>query len=56
MLGENRTGIVIQPWPMIAPVVILGLLTIGINLVIDGYGRRRGVSTWIEEERAARGV
>jgi ABC-type dipeptide/oligopeptide/nickel transport system permease subunit len=55
MLGENRTGIIIQPWPMIAPVVILGLLTIGINLWIDGYGRRRGVATWIEEERTVRG-
>jgi ABC-type dipeptide/oligopeptide/nickel transport system permease subunit len=55
MLGENRTGIVIQPWPMVAPVVILAVLTIGINLFIDGYGNRRGLSAWIAEERAVRG-
>jgi peptide/nickel transport system permease protein len=52
MLGENRIGITVQPWPMIAPVVVLGLLTIGINLAIDGYGRRSGIPV---EESAVRG-
>ena len=38
MIAENRGGITVQPWAVVAPVVAIGLLTIGINLVIDGYG------------------
>ena len=29
----------IQPWPVLVPVIAISLLTIGINLVIDGYRR-----------------
>lgn len=36
MVSENRGGITIQPWAVVAPIVALGLLTVGINLVIDG--------------------
>ena len=43
MVGENRLALMVQPWPVVAPVVAISLLTIGINLVIDGYrGRTRG--------------
>jgi peptide/nickel transport system permease protein len=38
MIAENRGGITIQPWAVVAPVLAIGLLTIGINLIIDGYG------------------
>jgi peptide/nickel transport system permease protein len=36
MISENRAGIVIQPWPIVVPSVVLALLTIGINLMLDG--------------------
>ena len=42
MVGENRIGLTVQPWPVIFPVIALGLLTAGINLAIDGYGRSIG--------------
>ena len=40
MIGENRIGLTVQPWPVVVPVVGDRLLTIGINLIIDGVGRR----------------
>lgn len=53
MVGENRVGLTLQPWPVVMPVLALALLTIGINLVIDGYGRPRRFS-YEEEEQIAR--
>ena len=49
MVGENRVGLTIQPWGVLMPVIALGLITIGINLVIDGYGRSLGRSSGQEE-------
>jgi peptide/nickel transport system permease protein len=44
MVSENRAGLTIQPWTIAGSIVAIGLLTIGINLVIDGYnGSARGV-------------
>jgi peptide/nickel transport system permease protein len=53
MVGENRLGLTLQPWPVLAPVIALGVLTIGINLAIDGYSRRVGHSLE-REQRIAR--
>jgi peptide/nickel transport system permease protein len=39
MINENRAGIVIQPWPVFVPVILIGILTIGTNLIADGLGR-----------------
>jgi peptide/nickel transport system permease protein len=39
MINENRVGIVIQPWPVFVPVLLIGILTIGTNLIADGLGR-----------------
>jgi peptide/nickel transport system permease protein len=39
MINENRGGLTIQPWAVVAPVIALALLTIGTNLVADGLGR-----------------
>ena len=39
MINENRIGIVIQPWPVFMPVLLIGILTIGTNLIADGLGR-----------------
>jgi peptide/nickel transport system permease protein len=52
MVGENRVGLTIQPWGVLMPVIALGLLTIGINLAIDGYGRSLGRS-YEQEEKIA---
>ena len=52
MVGENRVGLTIQPWGVLGPVIALGLVTIGINLVIDGYGRSLGRS-YEQEEKIA---
>jgi peptide/nickel transport system permease protein len=50
MINENRIGLTIQPWPVLLPVVAIGLLTIGTNLITDGISRAaiglgRGVAT-----------
>jgi peptide/nickel transport system permease protein len=41
IISENLTGFSIQPYCMLAPLVAIALLTVGINLVIDGW---RGAS------------
>lgn len=35
MINENRIGIATNPWPVVIPVVLIAVLTIGINLFID---------------------
>ena len=42
MIGENRIGLTVQPWPVVVPAAAIAALTIGINLIIDGVGRRTG--------------
>jgi peptide/nickel transport system permease protein len=39
MINENRAGLTVQPWPVVLPVVAIGLLTIGMNLISDGLAR-----------------
>ena len=39
MINENRIGILVQPWPVVVPVLLIGVLTIGTNLIADGLGR-----------------
>jgi len=39
MINENKNGLVIQPWPVVLPVVAIGLLTIGTSLIGDGLAR-----------------
>lgn len=39
MINENRIGIASQPWAVLAPVILIALLTIGANLVTDGLAR-----------------
>jgi peptide/nickel transport system permease protein len=39
MINENRIGITIQPWAVLAPIALIALLTIGTNLMADGLGR-----------------
>lgn len=46
MTSENRLALLVQPWGVIAPVLLIALLTIGTNLIADGFGARaaRGTS------------
>jgi peptide/nickel transport system permease protein len=44
MIGENRIALTVQPWPVVVPAAAIAALTIGINLVIDGTGRRTRLS------------
>jgi peptide/nickel transport system permease protein len=39
MIGENRLSITVQPWAVLLPVMAIGLLTVGTNLITDGIAR-----------------
>jgi peptide/nickel transport system permease protein len=42
MINENRIGMAANPWPVLAPVFLIVLLTIGVNLLTDAFARRGG--------------
>jgi len=44
MISENRTYISLNPWAVLAPAAMIGLLTIGINLTGDAIARSLGRS------------
>jgi peptide/nickel transport system permease protein len=39
MINENRLSLTVQPWAVLLPVIAIGLLTVGTNLVTDGLSR-----------------
>jgi peptide/nickel transport system permease protein len=39
MINENRVGMLTQPWGVVVPVILIAILTIGVNLVTDGVAR-----------------
>jgi len=39
MINENRIGMATNPWPVVVPVLLIALLTIGTNLLADAIGR-----------------
>jgi peptide/nickel transport system permease protein len=39
MINENRLSITVQPWSVLLPVLAIGLLTVGTNLITDGIAR-----------------
>jgi len=39
MINENRTGLTLQPWAVIIPIVTIALLTIATNLIAEGLSR-----------------
>jgi peptide/nickel transport system permease protein len=51
MINENKNGLTIQPWPVLLPVIAIGLLTIGTSLIGDGFARAQ---SGIERGRGAR--
>lgn len=42
MINENRLALLIQPWGVLAPVIIIGIFTIGTNLMADGIAQIAG--------------
>ena len=39
MIQENRLAVSVQPWGVLLPVIAIALLTIGTNLLTDGFAR-----------------
>jgi peptide/nickel transport system permease protein len=39
MLNENRNGLTIQPWAIVAPALMITILTVGTNLMAEGFAR-----------------
>jgi peptide/nickel transport system permease protein len=39
MINDNRLSITVQPWSVALPVLAIGLLTVGTNLITDGIAR-----------------
>jgi peptide/nickel transport system permease protein len=39
MINENRVGMLAQPWGVVVPVILIAVLTVGVNLVTDGVAR-----------------
>jgi peptide/nickel transport system permease protein len=44
MISENRGGLTIQPWAVVAPALLIAALTIGCNLIGDAIAGELGVS------------
>ena len=44
MISENRTGLTVNPWAVVAPALVIGALTVSVNLVADSIARSRGIS------------
>jgi peptide/nickel transport system permease protein len=44
MITQNREVIATNPWGVVAPALMLGILTVGINLTADAYARTLGRS------------
>ncbi len=39
MVNENRIGIQQNPWPVVAPIVMIAILTVGVNMFSDAVAR-----------------
>lgn len=39
MINENRLAVSVQPWGVLLPILAIALLTIGTNLLTDGFAR-----------------
>jgi peptide/nickel transport system permease protein len=50
MINENRIGLVVQPWAVLLPVVAIGLIAVGMNLISDGIAQASaGLDREVEE-------
>jgi peptide/nickel transport system permease protein len=44
MISENRIAISLQPWAVFVPAILIGVVTVSINLIADGIARSLGTS------------
>jgi peptide/nickel transport system permease protein len=51
MISENRYGITVNPWSVVAPALMIGALTVSINVVADAIAGRLGKSVETEALR-----
>jgi ABC-type dipeptide/oligopeptide/nickel transport system permease subunit len=47
MISENRSGLSLNPWSVLAPALMLALLTIAVNMVGDAIARTQEVSATV---------
>jgi peptide/nickel transport system permease protein len=57
MIQENRIGLVVNPWAVIAPTALIAILTIGLNTFTDAVARASlGVDRPADEVAATTGI
>jgi peptide/nickel transport system permease protein len=39
MINENRQGLVLNPWAVVVPAILIALLTIGVSTYTDAVAR-----------------
>jgi ABC-type dipeptide/oligopeptide/nickel transport system permease subunit len=44
MIAENRQAIAIQPWAVAAPVIVIAILTLAVNVTADAVARAHGTA------------
>lgn len=42
MINENRLALLVQPWGVLAPVIVIAVFTVGTNLMADGIAQLTG--------------
>jgi peptide/nickel transport system permease protein len=52
MISENRSGLTLNPYAVLAPAVMIALLTIAVNMVGDAVARTQGISATVVGARA----
>ena len=51
MVSENRSGLTIQPWAVLAPVLCIAALTVAVNVLADALARALGYVPELEVSR-----
>ena len=39
MINENQAGLLVQPWPVLVPALMIGIFAYGTNILAEGIGR-----------------
>jgi peptide/nickel transport system permease protein len=39
MINENRTGVTVQPWAVVAPAMLIAVFAVGTNFIAEGFSR-----------------
>ena len=39
MINENQAGLLVQPWAVLAPAILIGIFAYGTNILAEGIGR-----------------